>query len=237
MIADFTEKYMDDLVVRLTHHSNALENNTLTLNETISIVLYQTAPNGKSLSEIYETDNHARALKLMIEKIHEQEVITHKTLLDLHYVLMDRLDATRGQFKNNENAIVGADFQTAHPNDVPQLIDSWCYDLNFKLNNDNADLEFISEVIAQKHIEFERIHPFSDGNGRMGRLLMNYSLLERGFPPFVILKQEKLEYINALTNQNTSDLASKLKYSVSQEKERARKFGVVFNRPEINVNE
>ena len=99
MIADFTEKYMDDLVVRLTHHSNALENNTLTLNETISIVLYQTAPNGKSLREIYETDNHARALKLMIEKIHEQEVITYKTLLDLHYVLMDRLDATRGQFK------------------------------------------------------------------------------------------------------------------------------------------
>ena len=221
----FTQRYLDDLMARMTYNSNAIENNTLTLNETISIVLYKTTPNGKDLREVYEAVNHAEAVNLMMNKIDNHEEMNYKTILDLHYVLMDKLDMNRGQFKSNVNMIVGADFETASPAQVPYLIDNWCHDLNKKLTHTNDPI-VINEIVAEKHIEFERIHPFNDGNGRLGRLLMNYTLIQQGLPPFVVPKENKLQYINYLSEQNTSRLSKMIHEQCLLEKERAIKFGV-----------
>jgi Fic family protein len=224
----FTQKYLDDLIVRMTYHSNAIENSTLTLNETISILLYNTSPNGKDLREIYEATNHAAAFNLMLDKIAQGEVLTHKTILDLHYVLMDKLSSDRGQFKQHENLIVGSDFTAASVLETPKLIVDWCYDLSNKMINTTLTLKEVSEILAQKHIEFERIHPFSDGNGRIGRLLINYSLLQLGYPPAIILREFKLEYFNYLSEQNVHGLTSMIYNQCQFEFERAPKFGVYF---------
>lgn len=225
---EFTEKYWDDVIIRMTYNSNAIENSTLTLPETMSILIYKTTPKGKDLREVYEAVNHAEAFNLMIEKINDHEAISHKTILDLHYVLMDKLNSNRGQFKKNENMIIGADFETASPISVPELIDDWCWSLDYGLKHvDN--FKDACKLIAGKHIEFERIHPFDDGNGRIGRLLINYSLLEKGFPACIIPKEEKLEYIEFLVEEDAEGLGEFFIQLCIAEYERGLKFGVNYD--------
>lgn len=223
----FTEKYRDDLVVRMTYNTNAIENSTLTLPETISIVLYKTTPNGKDLREIYEAVNHAEAFDLMIDKINQDEPLSYKTILDLRYVLMDKLNTHRGQFKRRENMIVGSDLQTASPAKVPELINAWCKTLNWQLEHAD-DLEAICNIVAEKHIEFEKIHPFDDGNGRVGRLLINYSLLQKGYPACIIPREEKLHYIEFLSSDNIDKLGELFKNLCKVEYNRGLKFGVDY---------
>lgn len=71
----------------------------------------------------------------------------------------------------------------------------------------HQDLKSISRLIAKKHINFERIHPFNDGNGRTGRLLINYSLLEKDYPPFIVEKEERHEYMGSLNDLSGENLA------------------------------
>lgn len=231
----FTEKYRDDVVSRMTYNTNAIENSTLTLNETISIILHNTTPNGKSLREVYEAVNHAEAFDLMLEKISNNEILDYKSILDLHYILMDKLDPNRGQFKKEENMIVGANFNTASPFQVPTLIDDWCYNLERQLQS-VFDSDSLIQIISEKHIEFERIHPFSDGNGRVGRLLINYSLIDNDLPPCVIPKENKLEYMEYLSEQDSEGLGRFIKNQCDLERTRAMNFGVEFPEQEEELD-
>lgn len=93
--------------------------------------------------------------------------------------------------------IIRAYFSIASAGQVPQLIDQLIGDLNYRLENATTEEQLLKAVL-ETHIQFEKIHPFSDGNGRTGRMIMNYSLLENGLPPLIIRKQNKKEYIQIL---------------------------------------
>ena len=103
--------------------------------------------------------------------------------------------------KKNDNLIIGAEFQTAAPGETPFLIQQLVDNLEYRLENAATEEEKL-ESILDTHIQFERIHPFSDGNGRTGRMLMNYSLLQEGFPPLIIEKETKATYIELLAKQD-----------------------------------
>ena len=142
---------------------------------------------------------------------------------EIHADLTDRLQYDKGQFKKNENMIIGAEFQTATPGETPFLIQQLVDNLEYRLENAATEEEKL-ESILDTHIQFERIHPFSDGNGRTGRVLINYSLLQEGFPPLIIEKEAKATYVELLAKQDISGFLSFAKEILAKEQKRMQAF-------------
>lgn len=222
----FTPDYLDDILVRLAHHSTAIEGNTISLPETVSIILNNTLPSssGASVREFYEIDNHRQAFEFMMEMLRQDEPLSVALVQEMHSKLTDRLQYDRGQFKKNDNRIVGAEFKTALPAETPGLMIQLVDNLNYRLEVANNDDEKI-EAIVDSHIQFERIHPFSDGNGRTGRMVMNYSLLKEKLPPFIVHKSDRGVYIERLANQDVEGLKKMALEEMNQERERMIDFG------------
>ena len=102
---------------------------------------------------------------------------------------------------------------------MAQLVDNLTYRLNMAESEDEKLL-----AILDTHIQFERIHPFSDGNGRTGRMVLNYSLLQQGFPPLIIEKETKAEYIEFLGNQDLDGFFQFAKVLLEKEQKRMQAF-------------
>ncbi|WP_339298087.1 Fic family protein [Paenibacillus sp. FSL R5-0623] len=205
----------------MTHHSCAIENNTITLSEAVSILLYRMIPGKVSVREFYELENHQLAFNYIIENIDQE--LTISFIHDVHSLLMDRLDHEKGHFKSHENVIVGATFSTASPKETPSLMDQWLLNLNNRIQKAKSSDDIILSICSS-HIAFERIHPYSDGNGRTGRLLMMFLLLQNQVVPLVIQKKNKLEYFQFLEEQNAEGFAVYAVSTIEKEKQRYKAF-------------
>lgn len=206
LIDDMTLDYLEDVLVRLAHHSSAIEGNTITLPETVTIILNDTLPNNTKITrrEFYEVDNHQQTFEYVLHSIRNDEELSVSIIKDVHELLTDRLQYDKGQFKTEENYIKGAEFSTASPEQVPQLMEQLIGNLNFRMKNASSEEEIL-QAILEAHIQFEKIHPFSDGNGRTGRMIMNYSLLHNNLPPFIIRKVDKTIYMQILAEAQTKE--------------------------------
>ncbi|MGL5312857.1 Fic family protein (plasmid) [Cetobacterium somerae] len=223
MIEKLTKEYLDDLLVRLAHHSSAIEGNTITLNQTVSIILNDTIPGSINKREFYEVENHKQAFEYIQHNLLNREKLSLGVIKEIHRLLLDHLDFNRGNFKNISNAIVGAEFDTASPEQTPNLMYQWLNNYEYLMENAETEEEKI-RIILEKHIEFERIHPFNDGNGRTGRMIMLYSLLENNLPPIIISKELKPRYILGLAEQDTNLLYDLVQPLIDKEKDRMQKF-------------
>ena len=114
--------------------------------------------------------------------------------------------------------IRGSEHIPPAPEKIPNL-------MNYFVYNFNHDEEDVFTKIARYHIEFEKIHPFEDGNGRTGRLLLNYELIKNSVTPVVITKDDRVKYFELLDKQDVTGLAEFFKSLSSKEKERMKKFG------------
>ena len=197
-LASFTGR----LRVELTYASNALEGNTLSLRETQLVVEEGLAPGaGKSLREIYEARNHFAAVKEMERWIAEDREVGARALLDLHQIIMrDIDDAWAGRLRNAPVFIKGARHTPPNAALVSESLDGligW------------AARSAIHPVLlaAETHFRFESLHPFFDGNGRTGRLLMNWQLLRAGFPLTIIQVEERSQYLNSLDQGHAGNLS------------------------------
>ena len=216
-----TREYIDDLLVRIAYHSSAIEGNTISLADTVTILLHETIPGKVSKREFYEIENHKQALEYVIDQLENNESLSLNIVRGIHTQLMDHLNFDRGMWKTHDNAIVGADFNTASAHDVPYLMKQWIDNLNFRLHQSKTDEEKIKHIL-EMHIDFERIHPFSDGNGRTGRLLIIYSLLEHDISPIIIPVDIKPDYIRFLANKDSEGLYNLL-YPIALEESKRRK--------------
>ncbi|MGL4980636.1 MAG: Fic family protein [Fusobacteriaceae bacterium] len=223
MLKNLPGEYLDDFLVRIAHHSSAIEGNTITLSQTVSIILHNTIPGTLNKREFYEIENHKQAIEYMISCLDNDDPLSITVIKEINNQLMDHLDHNRGNFKTLSNAIVGADFDTAPPEQTPILMYQWISNLNYQLENNISEDEKI-RIVLEKHIEFERIHPFNDGNGRTGRLVMNYSLLKNDIPPIIITKDLKSEYMIGLSEQSAEKLFTFAKPLIEKEKERIQNF-------------
>ncbi|MGL5932392.1 MAG: Fic family protein [Cetobacterium sp.] len=223
MIEKLTKEYLDDLLVRLAHHSSAIEGNTITLNQTVSIILNDTIPGSINKREFYEVENHKQAFEYIQHNLLNNEKLSLGVIKEIHRLLLDHLDFNRGNFKNISNAIVGAEFDTASPEQTPNLMYQWLNNYEYLIENAQTEEEKV-RIILEKHIEFERIHPFNDGNGRTGRMIMLYSLLENNLPPIIISKELKPRYILGLAEQDTNLLYDLAQPLIEKEKDRMQKF-------------
>lgn len=173
------------------YNSNAIENSTLTLKETERILLDLEVSRKISVREVFEAKNLVRVLAYKRNKSQEQE-LSIELILFLHKMLLSGInDAIAGRFrKGNEYVRIGSFI--AIP---PEHIESQMKNMLIEYTSDFS-LYFL-EKIAKFHLEFETIHPFNDGNGRLGRVLINYQLLRLGFPRIIIRQKERQIYYRA----------------------------------------
>lgn len=211
--------YLEDLVTRSTYHSNAIEGSTLTYAETYAILYNDNSfkIEGKEPREIYEAINHKKALELVFKNLQNDEGFDERFVKKLNETINRDIKDTEG-YRKITVFIRGSEHIPPTPEKIPNL-------MNYYIYNYNCDEQDIFDKIARYHIEFEKIHPFEDGNGRTGRLLLNYELLKNNLPPVVISKEDRIKYFEFLRNEESTEFAKWLKELSKIEKERMEKFG------------
>ena len=191
---------VDDVeIAERVYNSNAIENSTLSLPETEKILLQLEINRHISLREVFEAKNLAQVYGYIKKTAHVQP-LTIDIILLLHKMLITNIrDDVAGRFrKDNEMVRVGD-----HIGLPPEYIESRTQEI---LINYNADIKIpFVHRIAKLHTEFESIHPFVDGNGRIGRVINNYLLIREGFPPIIVRNKEKESYYSALRSFDDSN--------------------------------
>lgn len=181
-------------LIELTYTSNALEGNTLTRLETAVVVEKGLTVGGKSLVEHLEATNHAAALGKVMDIVRSpQQTITEHTLLDLHAMILKGIDDVHaGRYRSIPVRISGSRVVLPNPAKVAGLM------AEFFKEMDSMSGWHPVEFAAEAHLRLVTIHPFTDGNGRTARLLMNLVLLRHGYPPALIRKRDRLPYLKSL---------------------------------------
>ncbi|RAZ45741.1 Fic family protein [Campylobacter hyointestinalis] len=215
--------YWLDVCVRMAHHSTAIEGNTLSQDETASILLDGYIAKATSEREFYEVKNYRQILPKMFSFLQEKAKIDEKLIKDFHRLIMNNLIDNNGKFKTIENLVVGANFEPTKPYLVPVAIKDMCDNLYFRLDNAKNNDDKL-KAILQSHIKFEKIHPFSDGNGRTGRIIMIYGCLENNLAPIIIPKEQKNRYIAILRNNDIDGFMAFAKEIEKDEISRRNKF-------------
>ncbi len=179
-------------------NSNAIENSTLTLKETERILMELEVSRNVSVREVFEAKNLARVMEYTRGKAMESELSLDMILL-LHKMLISNInDAYAGRFRvAGEYVRVGTHIAPA-PEHVESMMEAVL--LEFAADNEN----YFSDKIAKFHLDFETIHPFCDGNGRMGRVIINFQLMRAGFPCIIIRDKEKGVYYTSFTEYGGS---------------------------------
>ncbi|MBI4838989.1 MAG: Fic family protein [Nitrospirae bacterium] len=185
--------------IGLTYTSNAIEGNTLTESETKVVIEDGITIGGKSLREHYEAIGHAKAY----DHIHSllDKNITEEDVLLLHKLFFQQIDPENaGRYRNKNVIITGTDYLLPDYNKVPELMKK-----HIKNINDPVSDRHPLEQAIDLHAGFESIHPFMDGNGRIGRLLLSILTMKNGFCPVIIPPIKRAEYITALQKTNKGD--------------------------------
>ena len=185
-------KLENNLKTNFIYNSNAIEGNTLTLKETDIILQYGVTVKGKSLKEHEEVKGQEYAINFLKEIIKRNETLSLRLIREFHSLVLNDDIENRGKFKQSNNEIPGAGFETT----PYYLVEEKLTELIKKYNGNKVD-NLVTKV-SHFHADFEKIHPFIDGNGRTGRLLLNLELMKNGYPITVIQNEEREEYYTAL---------------------------------------
>lgn len=218
---NLTPEYMEDLLVRMAHHSTAIEGNSLTLGDTKSILVYNRISHAMNMREFYEVRNYKELQIFLEQKINSPIEISD--IQEINKILLRDIDSRGGRFKVIPNIVIGANFVPTPPYQVPEELKKWTDDLQWRMENAHDDKEKTLAIMEQ-HLRFEHIHPFADGNGRTGRALMIWSCLGNHIIPIVIEKEQRDDYIRALNDKNIPALLEMAEKIQTQEKERIEIF-------------
>ena len=179
----------EEFIVEYTYNSNAIEGNTLTLRET-DLVLRGLTIDRKPLKDHMEAVGHKEAFDFVSELVKDNVPISEGIIKQIHYIVLADKREDRGVYRKVPVRIMGAQHEPVQPYLIELKMEQLLYDFA-------ASTEHIVTKLARFHIEFEGIHPFIDGNGRTGRLLVNLELMKSGFPPIDIKFTDRIAYYNA----------------------------------------
>lgn len=202
--ASAVRKLRDQFEIEMTYHSNAIEGNSLTLKETFLVINEGITIKNKPLKDHLEAINHKEALDYLYELIeHDKRFILSEHLIkSLHQLVTQKIEKEwAGRYRNAQVIIGGAHHQPPDALQVPVLMRElieWASKQQHKLHP--------VEFAAFLHHKFLHIHPFFDGNGRTGRLLMNIALLQKGYPLSVVLRQDRRKYYQVLSQADKAEV-------------------------------
>lgn len=183
------ERLHEEFTVEYTYNSNAMEGNTLTLRET-DLVLRGLTIDKKPLRDHMEAVGHKEAFEFVRGLVCDNALLSERIIRQIHYLVLADKKEDRGVYRRVPVRIMGAQHEPVQPYLIAQKME--------QLLRDYAEsTEHIITKLARFHIEFEGIHPFIDGNGRTGRLLVNLELMKAGFPPIDIKFADRIAYYNA----------------------------------------
>lgn len=210
------QKIKDALSVEWTYNSNSIEGNSMTLRETFIIINDGMTVKGKPLREHFEVNNHHKALHFLYKLVEDKKQLDGSSILDIHGFMLNNIeDLYAGRLRNGGVRIQGANFVPPNARKVYDLFEEL---IDFVAKNP-LGLNAI-ELATVFHHKFVWIHPFFDGNGRTVRLAMNLILMNAGFPPAIILKNDRNKYYAALNMANNGNY-SKLMLLMCQALERS----------------
>jgi len=172
------------------YNSNAIENSTLTLKETEKILLEQELAREVSVREVFEAKNLARVIEY--KRNNNQKQLTKKLILFFHQMLIGGIDdSVAGRFRKKGEYVRVGTYIAPAPEHVERMMEELLLEYSSDLQS------YFLDKIAKFHLDFETIHPFCDGNGRIGRALINFQFLALGFPRVIIRNKEKNNYYQA----------------------------------------
>ncbi|MEI7463073.1 MAG: Fic family protein [Candidatus Taylorbacteria bacterium] len=178
-------------VVEQVYNSNAIENSTLTLEETEKILLQIDLDRFISERELFEARNLGRVVSYIDKRAKEQE-LNFEVILSLHKMLISNIrDDVAGRFRKDNEFVRVANHIAPNPKEIEERLTKMLSEYN------STSHENIIKRIARLHLTFEYIHPFVDGNGRIGRVLNNYLLIREGFVPINIKFIDRNKYYEA----------------------------------------
>jgi hypothetical protein len=214
VVAELKQLY----TVRLTYHSNAIEGNTLSQNETEMILSHGVTIGGKTVIEHLEVIGHRDAMRYMEELAAQSTPVGEWEIKNLHSLILLPVDGASGtseagRYRTLDVRAAGTEHIYPPHYQVPTLMTEFAT----WLVSDTAKKLHPVELATQAHYRLVSIHPFRDGNGRAGRLLMNLFLVRAGYPIAIITNNQRIQYLNALVyGQSHEDDASQLTALIAQ---------------------
>ncbi len=188
---------LENFLIRFAVNSTAIEGNTISLKDAVRLLQEDILPKDHTMREVYDLTNTKKVFYELIQKKPELDI---KLIIDIHDKLLENIDVRKG-FRNHDIHILGQPFKPTpaqYINTDIKILLEWHNKNRKKLH------PFVLAVLF--HHKFESIHPFSDGNGRTGRMLMNLILMQEEYPPIVVNRKDRKEYLDAM---NSADSAIK----------------------------
>ncbi|MFH1439517.1 MAG: Fic family protein [Candidatus Woesearchaeota archaeon] len=184
-------------LIDFAYNTTSIEGNTITLEEAQKLLEEDILPKDKTLREVYDLQNTEKVFFKLLE---EMPLINEKLIVDIHDLLLDKIDVRRG-YRNNEIRVFKSRFNAS-----PVKYIKTDMGLLMKWLKENRNKLHPLVLAGLFHHKFEMIHPFSDGNGRTGRMIMNYILIKKGYPPFIVSKKRRNDYLKAMSSADKADL-------------------------------
>ncbi len=203
---------LDKLALYLTYHTNVIEGSTMTLSDVKEVIFEQKVLSNRTAVEQAEARNHQATLYWLLEQIANNAggfVIDEALVLGIHLRLMNGIIGDAGQYRKHSVRVMGSKVKLANWIKVPALVEQLIVDISNPSDDVVADL-------AKTHAIFEQIHPFTDGNGRTGRLLMLAQALKINFIPPLVTKERKYAYYKYLELAQTQEDYKPLELFISQ---------------------
>lgn len=213
------QAYLEDFATRTNYNSNALEGSTLTKNETYALTFDSNhcAINADA-KEIHQAINHKEATMQMLHRLSAGEALSHDYLTNVNRIINKNI-MFGGAYRVDPAMISGSTKVFPNPDEIEDFLNSFIDRYNTLVREG-----FTMEDVAKLHIDFENIHPFTDGNGRTGRLLINSMLLAGDQPPIVIPLEMRNDYIKWLETNNVQSMAKAFTELQNAERERMSNF-------------
>ncbi len=206
------KKNLDSLTLYLTYHTNTIEGSTMTLSDVEKVIFDNKVLSNRTAIEQTEARNHQATLYWLLDEIvstGKNFTINETLILNIHLRLMNGIISDAGQYRKHAVRISGSSVILANPVKIPDFICKLISDLQKKQKD-------IISTIANTHSRFEQIHPFSDGNGRTGRLLMLAQALHAGIIPPLVIKERKHAYYKYLEIAQTKENYQPLELFVAE---------------------
>jgi fido (protein-threonine AMPylation protein) len=192
------KEILKNYVIEFAYNTASIEGNTISLEEARNLLNEGITPKGKTLREIYDLQNTEKVFFKLLDRLKDN--LNHDLIIEIHDRLLENIDARNG-YRTTDIRVVKSNFDASPGKYVKTDIN-----LLLKWFNENKDKLHPLVMAIIFHHKFEKIHPFMDGNGRTGRMIVNYILLKNNLPPTIIHKKTRKEYLEAMREADECDL-------------------------------